>query len=97
VDAPGGSLELPHGDLLTSGKVRAANGDGIGPVPGLSAAWLLRTTSSGTIIDQRRFATEGMHKHSVAMQTPWPLGLYHTVFQFLDGSTKSRSFTAAEP
>jgi hypothetical protein len=46
VDAPGGSLELPHGDLLTSGKVRAAKGDGIGPVPGLSAAWLLRTTSS---------------------------------------------------
>jgi hypothetical protein len=39
------------------------------------------------------FDLAGLNKHVVGMHATWPDGLYHAVFQYLDGSSESISFT----
>lgn len=43
------------------------------------------------------FELPGLNKNVVKMQTPWPAGIYHAVFQFSDGSSSSRTFSVAAP
>lgn len=39
------------------------------------------------------YPLSGLNKHVVEMASAWPEGLYHAVFQYVDGSTESVSFT----
>lgn len=45
---------------------------------------------------QLAYSQAGLNKYVVNMSGAWPLGLYHAIFTYPDGSMESRSFTVAE-
>lgn len=58
---------------------------------------IVNNTGTPYHTEELSFALAGLNKHVVKMETPWPSGIYHAVFQFSDGSTSSRTFAVAEP
>ncbi len=45
---------------------------------------------------QLSFPVAGKNKFVVQMQSSWPSGIYHAIFQYGDGSSSSLNFTVAE-
>ena len=58
---------------------------------------IINNTGTPYLAETLSFELAGRNKHVVKMQTPWPAGIYHAIFQFSDGSTTSRTFTVATP
>ena len=61
------------------------------------AMTIVNNTGAPYLAETLSFELAGRNKHVVKMQTPWPAGIYHAIFQFSDGSTTSRTFTVATP
>jgi hypothetical protein len=58
---------------------------------------IVNNTGAPYLSETLSFELAGKNKHVVKMQSPWPAGIYHAIFQFSDGSTTSRTFTVATP
>jgi hypothetical protein len=56
---------------------------------------IVNNTGTPYLTEDLSFELAGRNKHVVTMETPWPAGIYHAVFQFSDGSSTSRTFSVA--